>query len=237
MKSRSASDAGEPPADRARHVHVRLAVVHAAYPDEVVSAPVIPSFDEALPRRLASSIAASLDLFDCGISRRVRFVAHQSPFSDTVRGPGLGPDRKSTRLNSSHLVISYAVFCLKQKKLRGADRIRGHLPPDRSAVHGGPEQSGPAAVGRQPRPDRLLVLPAPGVRLFFFRDPATTELYTLSLHDALPIYQCNDRLSVGRRRRRPHSALRDRNYRHADRKSTRLNSSHLVISYAVFCLK
>src|SRR5256885_13272327 len=74
------------------------------------------------------------------------------------------------------------------------------------------------------------------LHFFFFNDTATTEIYTLSLHDALPIYQGVDRLD----RLRPfavqagqHGALG-----HApDRKSTRLNSSHLVISYAVFCLK
>src|SRR2546426_12536147 len=71
---------------------------------------------------------------------------------------------------------------------------------------------------------------------FFFNDTATTEIYTLSLHDALPISAPGDdarpRAARARRRRRgrlPPSA--------ADRKSTRLNSSHLVISYAVFCLK
>src|SRR6266446_1576613 len=68
---------------------------------------------------------------------------------------------------------------------------------------------------------------------FFFNDAATTELYTLSLHDALPIF----------RAARPLRASDDAGLRSAwtapseDRKSTRLNSSHLVISYAVFCLK
>src|SRR5436309_4941843 len=68
---------------------------------------------------------------------------------------------------------------------------------------------------------------------FFFNDTATTEIYTLSLHDALPIYAGGemkhgpialiaDELPVGDER---------------DRKSTRLNSSHVKISYAVFCLK
>src|SRR2546426_1094319 len=58
-----------------------------------------------------------------------------------------GPqDRKSTRLNSSHLVISYAVFCLKKKNTIIA------------------------------------------IIFFFFNDTATTEIYTLSLHDALPIF-------------------------------------------------
>src|SRR5256885_15846152 len=70
---------------------------------------------------------------------------------------------------------------------------------------------------------------------FFFNDTATTEIYTLSLHDALPISD------------RPHLAARFLRAaglaylagvpRVPDRKSTRLNSSHLVISYAVFCLK
>src|SRR5256885_17052779 len=81
---------------------------------------------------------------------------------------------------------------------------------------------------------------------FFFNDTATTEIYTLSLHDALPILQVQPRR--GRRRLgstprggRAHAA-RGAGRAHCrgrggDRKSTRLNSSHLVISYAVFCLK
>src|SRR5256885_9559902 len=74
---------------------------------------------------------------------------------------------------------------------------------------------------------------------FFFNDTATTEIYTLSLHDALPICTCCPPLLPRRRRRLRHrhrpSRARRRSIR--DRKSTRLNSSHLVISYAVFCLK
>src|SRR3989442_13948048 len=69
---------------------------------------------------------------------------------------------------------------------------------------------------------------------FFFNDTATTEIYTLSLHDALPI-------SRTRRTRTPTAAScrsrRPRRRRREDRKSTRLNSSHVRISYAVFCLK
>src|SRR5256885_5281387 len=67
---------------------------------------------------------------------------------------------------------------------------------------------------------------------FFFNDTATTEIYTLSLHDALPILQHVDR----GRRARWYRCARPEGVR-LDRKSTRLNSSHLVISYAVFCLK
>src|SRR3712207_9481299 len=79
---------------------------------------------------------------------------------------------------------------------------------------------------------------------FFFNDTATTEIYTLSLHDALPISPAGTRKSPrtsyhvvhrGEHGLRPgtdaHGRLRQ------DRKSTRLNSSHANISYAVFCLK
>src|SRR2546422_7203626 len=78
---------------------------------------------------------------------------------------------------------------------------------------------------------------------FFFNDTATTEIYTLSLHDALPIL-----LVHLYRRRHPGAVGAQHLERHAverepvagarrDRKSTRLNSSHGYISYAVFCLK
>src|SRR5438876_9148393 len=87
--------------------------------------------------------------------------------------------------------------------------------------------------------------------LFFFNDPLPPEIYTLSLHDALPISALRGDARHIRRhrgelaRRRPagpalprlgdtplHRPVRGR-----DRKSTRLNSSHPSISYAVFCLK
>src|SRR5438132_4966193 len=80
---------------------------------------------------------------------------------------------------------------------------------------------------------------------FFFNDTPTTEIYTLSLHDALPIcIRCGLPRPRPRRRRpsgrgRVHLRRRDGPDLLAggDRKSTRLNSSHTVISYAVFCLK
>src|ERR1035441_5946589 len=67
--------------------------------------------------------------------------------------------------------------------------------------------------------------------LFFFNDTATTEIYTLSLHDALPICGRSSLTLWGVLIRR------GRIWERSDRKSTRLNSSHLGISYAVFCLK
>src|SRR3712207_7838487 len=93
---------------------------------------------------------------------------------------------------------------------------------------------------------------------FFFNDTATTEIYTLSLHDALPIsycksvdvmlngeykgnYQLSDQVEVNKKRvaietMAPEDIAGDA-LTGGDRKSTRLNSSHANISYAVFCLK
>src|SRR2546430_9863749 len=85
---------------------------------------------------------------------------------------------------------------------------------------------------------------------FFFNDTATTEIYTLSLHDALPIFErgANGGLEPHEEEtlvlRRNELLVESRRGEHArreghqrDRKSTRLNSSHSQISYAVFCLK
>src|SRR5947208_15674078 len=71
---------------------------------------------------------------------------------------------------------------------------------------------------------------------FFLNYTAPTEIYTLSLHDALPIYSVTSSVSVrsGRPRIFVRTAIRTPG---PDRKSTRLNSSHQIISYAVFCLK
>src|SRR2546430_12778587 len=74
---------------------------------------------------------------------------------------------------------------------------------------------------------------------FFFNDTATTEIYTLSLHDALPISRrARRRISL----ERPvtgfcRAGASPAERANGDRKSTRLNSSHSQISYAVFCLK
>src|ERR1039457_1441172 len=81
-------------------------------------------------------------------------------------------DRKSTRLNSSHLVISYAVFCFKKNRAELVGRASG----------------GSLSHLRRPRPHRRVVSRVhKGGLVFFFNDTATTEIYTLSLHDALPI--------------------------------------------------
>src|SRR3989304_118905 len=96
-------------------------------------------------------------------------------------------DRKSTRLNSSHGYISYAVFCLKKKKEKVGKNNASHARL-RSEVrtHRGVCDASlcPAVVLYRPT---LFLFPASILLFFFFNDTATTEIYTLSLHDALPI--------------------------------------------------
>src|SRR3712207_7699900 len=83
------------------------------------------------------------------------------------------------------------------------------------------------------------------VIFFFFNDPATTEIYTLSLHDALPIFEFEPKdpavrdLGIEFDDIAANDLLEDvgGEGQPEDRKSTRLNSSHANISYAVFCLK
>src|SRR2546429_1242175 len=75
---------------------------------------------------------------------------------------------------------------------------------------------------------------------FFFNDTATTEIYTLSLHDALPISRApsiRTASPTASSLRRHSVVMKVRIIGGTDRKSTRLNSSHGYISYAVFCLK
>src|SRR5258707_4589367 len=79
----------------------------------------------------------------------------------------------------------------------------------------------------------------PRICFFFFNDTATTEIYTLSLHDALPIYSASGTFHVNGVPVGAYTLRADApdSHGHSDRKSTRLNSSHANISYAVFCLK
>src|SRR5256885_1093070 len=109
----------------------------------------------------SSSIITSLEYAMCVFSTE----RHHSTGTPTVGADQL--DRKSTRLNSSHLVISYAVFCLKKK---ATDRSRARRCVE-ACVYGTLD-----FVGYPRFPSS-----------FFFNDTATTEIYTLSLHDALPI--------------------------------------------------
>src|SRR3990170_3037134 len=142
-------------------------------------------------------------------------------------------DRKSTRLNSSHQIISYAVFCLKKKKKK-------HQKEDRDAARDAldfvhivvifiPED----ALAMHFLIDRFL---PSYVRLFFFfffliirRPPRSTLFPYTTLSRSHPRSDAVERLVRHHHRSLLHRSL--------DRKSTRLNSSHQIISYAVFCLK
>src|ERR1022692_4611590 len=95
-------------------------------------------------------------------------------------------DRKSTRLNSSHLLISYAVFCLKK------NRASVHHPAAARHALWHSVFNSPANGQWRRASDRTPGGGYAGVirywlLIFFFNDTATTEIYTLSLHDALPI--------------------------------------------------
>src|SRR6266542_6118835 len=91
-------------------------------------------------------------------------------------------DRKSTRLNSSHGSISYAVFCLKKKKCRATSTYSPH--PAREVRC---ESRCVRMDGLSPTTSRSRSRCGLFGGFFFFNDAATTEIYTLSLHDALPI--------------------------------------------------
>src|SRR6267143_1027943 len=140
-------------------------------------------------------------------------------------------DRKSTRLNSSHSSISYAVFCLKKKNI---DDLLLLARADADAIHQMMEPMDLVDSVRAECDEGAVLARTAGLRfIFFFNDTATTEIYTLSLHDALPITPSRSRRPIGRGTPStspyPSTSI--------DRKSTRLNSSHSSISYAVFCLK
>src|SRR6266496_3811355 len=83
-------------------------------------------------------------------------------------------DRKSTRLNSSHVEISYAVFCLKKKNYYPRTS-QSFFYPHTTRFYQPSRYSFPCSFYHN------------NVNPFFFNDTATTELYTLSLHDALPL--------------------------------------------------
>src|ERR1039457_6154585 len=124
-----------------------------------------------------------------------RFLGHQPHGPTRIAWRGIGAnhgdnplaDRKSTRLNSSHLVISYAVFCLKKSifsVLHIFKRIAFYENGDgyRARRRRGVQDASPAEANRQSGEPQQ-----ESPDFYFFNDTATTEIYTLSLHDALPI--------------------------------------------------
>src|SRR6266446_2137231 len=110
-------------------------------------------------------------LFRPRVLRHVHGQGHARIRQWLARAPLGRRDRKSTRLNSSHLVRSYAVFCLKKKNQHGRDAEEE-------------SDDGPWLFARSLSG---LITDVDRADLFFFNDTAPTEIYTLSLHDALPI--------------------------------------------------
>src|SRR5215208_591572 len=141
-----------------------------------------------------------------------------------ARHLGRGEDRKSTRLNSSHVAISYAVFCLKKKKTK-KDAIQYRKKNINNEIitccdgEGAWEQLSFCSC-------------------FFFlmirRPPRSTLFPYTTLFRSPPSRARRGSRSGTRSRCRPRAPARRRRGG-GDRKSTRLNSSHVAISYAVFC--
>src|SRR6267378_3386780 len=97
-------------------------------------------------------------------------------------------DRKSTRLNSSHVEISYAVFCLKKKKKNCSSTLLITIMHNTFQSNKPKNMLCIAYSSLSIAHSLHFVLHPTSFRLFFFfNDTATTEIYTLSLHDALPI--------------------------------------------------
>src|SRR5476649_1417283 len=119
--------------------------------------------------------------------RSKQFKYQEMPKPTVVLPQREHQDRKSTRLNSSHTVISYAVFCLKKKKRR-PHRPKTKIKPNQHRTYN-------KHIGKRREWGWLYLRYASQVGsghkdkfvFFFFNDTATTEIYTLSLHDALPI--------------------------------------------------
>src|SRR6478752_4253812 len=148
--------------------------------------------------------------------------------------PRVRGDRKSTRLNSSHGYISYAVFCL-QKKIGLSHQPRGHHRDVGPQAHRG---QGRALLldrpGDRRRAGCVRDLVHPLVFLLMMRRPPRSTLFPYTT-----LFRSPRRVGAGRQvavRARPRGP-EGHGARRGDRKSTRLNSSHGYISYAVFCLQ
>src|SRR3954465_8444083 len=120
-------------------------------------------------------------------------------------------DRKSTRLNSSHTIISYAVFCLKKKKQSSQSHETRTTPRPHLArpPHTHRTRDPPGRVSRNP--PTMVDWPCISRLLFFFNDRAPPEIYPLSLHDPLPISRRS--FGCGRSLERLHGSQRGSMFR------------------------
>src|SRR6266508_2200658 len=160
-----------------------------------------------------------------------RYSSSSRPVIRSHSASSPGRDRKSTRLNSSHVAISYAVFCLKKKNREDALEL---CPRSRNHQNAGGAQCAEEASGRS-EGSVPVFFTTPIKRtssfLFFFlmiRRPPRSTLFPYTTLFRSTSQSPNDP-PVEKSRKARHWLV--------DRKSTRLNSSHVAISYAVFCLK
>src|SRR5215216_6309015 len=165
-------------------------------------------------------------------SRRSRFRVRPSQAQATpaMTRPSVRRDRKSTRLNSSHQINSYAVFCLKNKRPLRLPRESLKTTHNLQTEY---DLTDPPFVVGLP-----LILRGPATRVMFhpslfflmIRRPPRSTLFPYTT-----LFRSRRAAHHGRPRAGRAFQLADPARR--DRKSTRLNSSHQIISYAVFCLK
>src|SRR3954449_13479652 len=133
-------------------------------------------------------------------------------------------DRKSTRLNSSHTLISYAVFCLKKKKKFIRIKMCSGVSYLLFSITHSNTRAPTCFVNQLPLPSQPPYSYFSSF-FFFFNDTATTEIYTLSLHDALPI---SDRRPRPQRLPQEHRRPARRGGRSEEHTSELQSHSHLV---------
>src|SRR3989338_6656771 len=133
--------------------------------------------------------------------------------------------------------VGYALFTEAQANRISAETVLRHPPADLNEVLSPADYLGRLKTARPRSEEHTSELQSQFhlvFRLFFFNDTATTEIYPLSLHDALPIWSSDIRPRTSTRCFLPRTISGGSRQRGRDRKSTRLNSSHSSISYSVF---
>src|SRR3989337_1490162 len=129
----------------------------------------------------------SSDVCSSDLSRGPRYEGAGCGLGSSECSGGSCTDRKSTRLNSSHGSISYAVFCLKKNPRLHLSPLHACTYSVRARRRTACERASLARHGTRALARGTIGCPPLRRLIFFFNDTATTEIYTLSLHDALPI--------------------------------------------------
>src|ERR1017187_7050044 len=156
------------------------------------------------------------------------------PLSNRIRSDGVYRSEEHTSELQSPMYLVCRLLLEKNQRQR-PPHLLPHLPADPVLRRGPPPRQRGTKSGAEGSRHTGTTNGTTTTITDFFNDTATTEIYTLSLHDALPICVSPQVFYGGRRPTR--CVARSEAHRTIDRKSTRLNSSHRCISYAVFCLK